>query len=64
MPDNDMERAIAALEAYGYVKDGERFDIGFIGTDGRKHPCPVIIHASSFGLRSSSTVLVVHSGKV
>ena len=31
------------------VKDGERFDIGFIGPDGRKHPCPVIIHASSFG---------------
>lgn len=31
------------------VKDGERFDIGFIGSDGRKHPCPVIIHASSFG---------------
>jgi threonyl-tRNA synthetase len=31
------------------VKDGERFNIGFIGPDGRKHPCPVIIHASSFG---------------
>jgi threonyl-tRNA synthetase len=31
------------------VKDGERFDIGYIGPDGRKHPCPVIIHASSFG---------------
>lgn len=31
------------------VKDGERFDIGFTGPDGRKHPCPVIIHASSFG---------------
>jgi threonyl-tRNA synthetase len=31
------------------VKDGERFDIGYIGSDGRKHPCPVIIHASSFG---------------
>ncbi|KPK61443.1 MAG: hypothetical protein AMK73_07950 [Planctomycetes bacterium SM23_32] len=31
------------------VKDGERFDIGFIDEDGRKHPCPVIIHASSFG---------------
>jgi threonyl-tRNA synthetase len=31
------------------VKDGERFDIGFIGPDGKKHPCPVIIHASSFG---------------
>jgi threonyl-tRNA synthetase len=31
------------------VKDGDRFDIGYIGDDGRKHPCPVIIHASSFG---------------
>jgi threonyl-tRNA synthetase len=31
------------------VKDGERFDIGFIDKDGRKKPCPVIIHASSFG---------------
>jgi threonyl-tRNA synthetase len=31
------------------VKDGERFDIGYIGPDGKKHPCPVIIHASSFG---------------
>jgi threonyl-tRNA synthetase len=31
------------------VKDGERFDIGFIDKEGRKKPCPVIIHASSFG---------------
>lgn len=31
------------------VKDGERFDIGFVDEDGCKHPCPVIIHASSFG---------------
>jgi threonyl-tRNA synthetase len=31
------------------VKDGERFDIGYFDTDGKKHPCPVIIHASSFG---------------
>jgi len=31
------------------VKDGERFDIGFIDSTGRKTPCPVIIHASSFG---------------
>lgn len=31
------------------VKDGERFDIGFIDDDGAKRPCPVIIHASSFG---------------
>ncbi len=31
------------------TKDGERFDIGFIGPDGKKHACPVIIHASSFG---------------
>ena len=31
------------------VKDGERFDIGYIDEEGRKHPCPVIIHASSFG---------------
>jgi len=31
------------------VKDGERFDIGFVDPAGKKHPCPVIIHASSFG---------------
>ena len=31
------------------VKDGTRFDIGYVDEDGRKHPCPVIIHASSFG---------------
>jgi threonyl-tRNA synthetase len=31
------------------VKDGERFDIGFTDATGRKRPCPVIIHASSFG---------------
>jgi len=31
------------------VKDGPRFNIGYIDEDGRKHPCPVIIHASSFG---------------
>jgi threonyl-tRNA synthetase len=31
------------------VKDGERFGIGYVGEDGREHPCPVIIHASSFG---------------
>jgi threonyl-tRNA synthetase len=31
------------------VKDGERFDIGYVGEDGRKTPCPVILHASSFG---------------
>ena len=31
------------------VKDGERFNIGYIDTEGRKIPCPVIIHASSFG---------------
>jgi len=31
------------------VKDGERFNIGYIDEEGRKHPCPVIIHASSFG---------------
>ena len=31
------------------VKDGARFDIGFVDEDGRKQPCPVIIHASSFG---------------
>ena len=31
------------------VKDGPRFDIGFFDEEGRKHPCPVIIHASSFG---------------
>ncbi len=31
------------------VKDGERFDIGFTDETGRKHPCPVILHASSFG---------------
>ncbi len=31
------------------VKDGERFNIGYIDDQGQKHPCPVIIHASSFG---------------
>lgn len=31
------------------VKDGERFNIGYIDEEGKKHPCPVIIHASSFG---------------
>lgn len=31
------------------IKDGERFDIGYTGEDGKKHSCPVIIHASSFG---------------
>lgn len=31
------------------VKDGPRFDIGYIGSDGQKHPSPVILHASSFG---------------
>lgn len=31
------------------VKDGERFNIGYIDEKGEKHPCPVIIHASSFG---------------
>jgi len=31
------------------VKDGERFNIGYIDEEGQKHPCPVIVHASSFG---------------
>ena len=31
------------------VKDGERFNIGFVDEDGKKHPSPVILHASSFG---------------
>lgn len=31
------------------VKDGERFDIGYFDDRGIKTPCPVIIHASSFG---------------
>jgi threonyl-tRNA synthetase len=31
------------------VKDGERFDIGYIDAQGQKQPCPVILHASSFG---------------
>jgi threonyl-tRNA synthetase len=31
------------------VKDGPRFDIGFIDSDGHFKPCPVILHASSFG---------------
>lgn len=31
------------------IKDGERFNIGYTDDAGRKHPCPVIIHASSFG---------------
>lgn len=31
------------------VKDGARFNIGFIDDTGSKQPCPVILHASSFG---------------
>jgi len=31
------------------VKDGERFGIGYLDETGAKRPCPVIIHASSFG---------------
>ena len=31
------------------VKDGKRFDIGYMDPSGVKRPCPVIIHASSFG---------------
>lgn len=31
------------------VKDGPRFDIGYVDESGKKHPCPVIVHASSFG---------------
>jgi threonyl-tRNA synthetase len=31
------------------VKDGPRFDIGYIDENGAKQPCPVILHASSFG---------------
>jgi len=31
------------------IKDGERFEIGYLDEANRKHPCPVIIHASSFG---------------
>ena len=31
------------------VKDGPRFNIGSIDETGAKQPCPVIIHASSFG---------------
>lgn len=31
------------------VKDGERFNIGYVDEDGKKHPVPVILHASSFG---------------
>lgn len=31
------------------IKDGERFDIGYTDGNGAKVPCPVIIHASSFG---------------
>jgi threonyl-tRNA synthetase len=30
------------------VKDGERFNISYVGEDGQKHPC-LILHASSFG---------------
>lgn len=30
------------------VKDGERFDISYVGDDGKRHPC-IILHASSFG---------------
>jgi len=31
------------------VKDGKRFDIGYVDERGEKQPCPVILHASSFG---------------
>ena len=31
------------------IKDGPRFDIGFVDEAGHKQPCPVILHASSFG---------------
>jgi len=31
------------------IKDGERFDIGYTDESGGKRPCPVILHASSFG---------------
>ncbi len=31
------------------VKDGERFNIAYIDEHDQKRPCPVIIHASSFG---------------
>jgi threonyl-tRNA synthetase len=31
------------------VKNGPRFNIGYTGSDGEKHPCPVILHASSLG---------------
>lgn len=31
------------------VKDGARFDIGYIDEHGQKQACPVILHASSFG---------------
>jgi len=31
------------------IKDGKRFNIGYIDEKGEKHPSPVIIHASSFG---------------
>lgn len=31
------------------IKDGQRFDIGFIDEHGEKRACPVILHASSFG---------------
>lgn len=31
------------------VKDGERFNIGYVDDEGHKVPCPVILHASSFG---------------
>jgi threonyl-tRNA synthetase len=30
------------------IKDGERFDISYVGEDGKRHPC-LILHASSFG---------------
>jgi threonyl-tRNA synthetase len=31
------------------VKNGPRFNIGYIGDDSKKHPSPVIVHASSIG---------------
>ena len=31
------------------IKDGQRFNIGYTDENDKVHPCPVIIHASSFG---------------
>lgn len=46
------------------VKDGPRFDIGYLDEAGRKVPCPVIIHASSFGSIERSLCALLENAAV